>query len=283
MWMYKMLRSLNAWLFCIIYAGISNGNNNSNKHNITMATSASGSVSAKHIFDHIQSRVSQLSGSLPRHLAIILEHEASNNMALLHKLADVLMWSVMAGISRITIMERTGELKKQLDILQHTLEGQHKRLTVDNDNNNDNNITFSFNWLNKSSNDHHSHDADHGHATVAPITNQRVLDISVVSADDGKLELVNITKKYTKERKLDESLELNEHYIQSNLPRHIGGEGSEPEIAMDFTERNILSGFLPWHVKLTEFIKVDNFNQMYLEKYLHVLQTYGRIEKRCGK
>ncbi|EFA81289.1 hypothetical protein PPL_05268 [Heterostelium album PN500] len=224
--------------------------------------------------DHILSRMSAECFDVPHHLAVIIDI----NHADFSKIVDILAWSVIAGIQRITIFENTGILKQHIDTIQSMLEQRKLTSKSTTSSTKQQNEIYTYHWLNKLTST-----TNNNNSNTKTTDNNKPFEISIVSNEDGKMELVNITKKYTIDRKSNSSLQLDSNYIQANLPIHIGGADNEPQIAMDFTERNILNGFLPWHIKLTEFIKVDNFNQLYLDKYLNILKSYGRIEKRLGK
>ncbi|KAN0026668.1 hypothetical protein ACTFIV_007658 [Dictyostelium citrinum] len=230
--------------------------------------------------------------STPKHLALILNHRdqikslinSTETINFYNKISDILIWSVIVGIKRITIFDNHGSLKKNISVFQNLLDNKIKPFnnTNNNNNNNNNNNTnnnkqtiYKFNWLNSLKN-------------ITPIIdladiNSRILNVSIVTVEDGKQELINITKKYIKDSKLNQDIILNESYVNSNLPNFIGGNDFEPEVALDFSDKHLFSGFLPWHIKLTEFIKMDHFNQFYLERFHHFLKKYSSVQKRCGK
>ncbi|KAM9971309.1 hypothetical protein ACTFIW_011286 [Dictyostelium discoideum] len=235
--------------------------------------------------------------STPKHLALILNHRdqiksltnTTETINFYNKISDILIWSVIVGIKRITIFDNHGSLKKNISVFQNLLDNKIKPFnnintsnnknnnnTNNNNNNNNKQTIYKFNWLNNLKN-------------ITPIgcdmtdINSRILNVSIVTVEDGKQELINITKKYIKDSKLNQDLVLNESYVNSNLPSFIGGNDFEPEVALDFSDKHLFSGFLPWHIKLTEFIKMDHFNQFYLERFHHFLKKYNSVQKRCGK
>eukprot|EP01133_Synstelium_polycarpum_P011466 gene11466-13364_t len=182
---------------------------------------------------------------LPGHVAIIMNRADLARGSYENRLADLLVWSLMAGVQRVTVFDsHDGSLKKNIGALASLVEARKASQS------------------------------------------DKVLSIAVVTREDGKQALVDITKRYSKDISsgaIPATTALNGDYVHEHLPPHLGGADSEPEVAIDFSERHLFTGFLPWHVKLTEFIKVDNFQHFYLDKYLGVLKKYGRIEKRCGK
>ncbi|EGC34097.1 hypothetical protein DICPUDRAFT_88482 [Dictyostelium purpureum] len=224
---------------------------------------------------------------IPKHLALILNHKDQSKsiqsnqdtLSFYNKLSEIIIWSHIIGVNRITILDNHGSLKKNISTFQNILDNNIKPF-----NNFNNDIIYSFKWLNNNKNINSDNDNNNNNdINKNNKIKNRVLTLSVATVDDGKQELINITKKYIKQSKTNQNLELNESFVNSNLPNYIGGINFEPEVALDFSDKQLFSGFLPWHVKLTEFIKVDHFHQFYFERYCQFLKRYGNIKKRCGK
>lgn len=58
----------------------------------------------------------------------------------------------------------------------------------------------------------------------------------------------------------------------------------DPELAIYFGNNTCTSGFLPWHMRLTEFIQIAyKLHHLSLDKYLDVLYKYAKCEQRFGK
>ncbi|EGG13875.1 hypothetical protein DFA_11636 [Cavenderia fasciculata] len=221
--------------------------------------------------------------SVPSHMAVILSedtiiddnnnsnHNNNNNKTQTElfnrcslKLCDIILWSIFSKISRLTIFDPTGLLKKNIDTLQTIID---EKMCYDTLYGGSKNNIIHIDWLNNNNNNNNNSNID----KLINLNNiggikHYFIKIGIVSVEDGKLNLVDITKKFARESKLNNSTKaLDDNYIQSNLPRYMGGEDYEPQVAIDFSNQNIFSGFLPWHIKLTEFMQ------------------YGMIEKRCGK
>ncbi|KAN0025259.1 hypothetical protein ACTFIU_003519 [Dictyostelium citrinum] len=248
--------------------------------------------------------------STPKHLALILNHRdqikslinTTETINFYNKISDILIWSVIVGIKRITIFDNHGSLKKNISVFQNLLDNKIKPFNNTNNNSNNNNSNTNNNNSNTNNNNSNTNNNNNNNnkqtiykfnwlnnlKNITPIIdltdiNSRILNVSIVTIEDGKQELINITKKYIKDSKLNQDIILNESYVNSNLPNFIGGNDFEPEVALDFSDKHLFSGFLPWHIKLTEFIKMDHFNQFYLERFHHFLKKYSSVQKRCGK
>lgn len=62
------------------------------------------------------------------------------------------------------------------------------------------------------------------------------------------------------------------------------GNMPEPELALYFGNNTCTAGFLPWHIRLTEFIQISyKVHHLSLEKYIRVLYKYAKCEQRYGK
>ncbi|KAF2068753.1 hypothetical protein CYY_009923 [Polysphondylium violaceum] len=226
--------------------------------------------------NYIKYRLNSDSLVVPKHLAIILNHHDQvqstqsqlDNKIFYNKLTEILVWSIIVGVHRVTIFDNHGELKKNISYLQQLLlkrigpfNNNKKSSSSSSSNGTTSTGKYIFNWLNHDSTNH-SNNSNHDNSKL-----NSLLDISVVAIEDGKQELINITKKFVKEQ-LDQQVlnnnngdnsnnkigVINEAYINQNLSRPIGGSLFEPEAALDFTGQYFFAGFLPWHIKLTEFM-----------------------------
>lgn len=62
------------------------------------------------------------------------------------------------------------------------------------------------------------------------------------------------------------------------------GNIPDPELAIYFGNSTCTSGFLPWHIRLTEFIQISyKIHYLSIDKYLRVLYKFARCEQRFGK
>lgn len=62
------------------------------------------------------------------------------------------------------------------------------------------------------------------------------------------------------------------------------GSLPDPELAVYFGNSTCTSGFLPWHMRLTEFFQISyKPHYLSLDKYLRVLYKFARCEQRFGK
>lgn len=85
-------------------------------------------------------------------------------------------------------------------------------------------------------------------------------------------ELINTPSQQISIELIDEKLRR----MYGNIP--------DPELAIYFGNNTHTSGFLPWHIRLTEFIQIAyKLHHLSLDKYLKVLYKYAKCEQRFGK
>jgi dehydrodolichyl diphosphate syntase complex subunit NUS1 len=62
------------------------------------------------------------------------------------------------------------------------------------------------------------------------------------------------------------------------------GDMPDPELALFFGKTTCTAGFLPWHIRLTEFIQISyKLHHLSLDKFIRVLYKYAKCEQRFGK
>jgi dehydrodolichyl diphosphate syntase complex subunit NUS1 len=72
-------------------------------------------------------------------------------------------------------------------------------------------------------------------------------------------------------------------YIDEKL-RKLYGEINDPDLAVYFGNTCCTMGFMPWQIRLTEFVPISyKIQSLSLEKYLRVLYKYAKCEQRFGK
>ncbi|KAM7367496.1 hypothetical protein PAMP_013788 [Pampus punctatissimus] len=66
-----------------------------------------------------------------------------------------------------------------------------------------------------------------------------------------------------------------QHHETKNIP--------DPELVVKFGPVNSTLGFLPWHIRLTEFISLPSHRNISYEDLLGVLQRYSVCQQRLGQ
>uniref|UniRef100_A0A3Q2UZL7 ditrans,polycis-polyprenyl diphosphate synthase [(2E,6E)-farnesyldiphosphate specific] n=1 Tax=Haplochromis burtoni TaxID=8153 RepID=A0A3Q2UZL7_HAPBU len=107
--------------------------------------------------------------------------------------------------------------------------------------------------------------------------------VRVLSPDDGKQSIVHVAQQLCRsvENKERSFKDINVSMLDlllresKNIP--------DPELVVKFGPVNSTLGFLPWHIRLTEFISLPSHRNISYEDLLGVLQRYGACQQRLGQ
>lgn len=108
------------------------------------------------------------------------------------------------------------------------------------------------------------------------------LSILLLSAEDGRSTLVDLTKTLTEmsqRRKLsadDISLDL----IDAEISESVMGE---PDLLVLFSPNVQLQGYPPWQVRLTEIFHVADNSGVGYQVFLRALHSYAKAQMRFGR
>lgn len=107
--------------------------------------------------------------------------------------------------------------------------------------------------------------------------------INVYRMEDGKEKICNFLVNEVI-RKTGEAENLSIDWIDEQLNRYYGSI-PDPDLALYFGHVQSTYGFLPWQIRLTEFLKIDNSykKDLKLRKFLDVLFKFATVQQRFGK
>lgn len=215
---------------------------------------------------------------LPKRISAILnfkseEEEGGGFYGLLNDSAEVVAWTVAAGIPMLSLYEHDGTLKQNVEELRVAV---YKKLS---DYFGPNSVpTFRIKVPNQSK--VHwglNNDAD-------PEYKLREIDIevSLLSAKDGKPTIVELTKTMAE---LAAKKEISPKDVTVQLIDHELTEliGPEPDLIVLFTPVLELQGYPPWHIRLTEFYWEPDNEDVTYAIFLRALQKYSTCKINVGK
>ncbi|KAG5684307.1 hypothetical protein PVAND_013542 [Polypedilum vanderplanki] len=221
------------------------------------------SRSKKNELAYIEARINDLK-KLPKHIAVILNINNKKDVDL-SKLVNLVSWSMNSNVNFISFYDYKGILKNQLASSFHQL--IKDKLTL----NNDENLVWGPDYnLKASLNEGVEFPHRNGfikHLVINIYSSydsyslfNKLLTDDELSSKDIKIE--NVNKKISK--------------LYGNIP--------EPELALYIGKTTCTAGFLPWHIRLTEFIQISyKLKNLTLDKYIRVLYKYAKCEQRYGK
>ncbi|KAL4709448.1 hypothetical protein ACJJTC_019745 [Scirpophaga incertulas] len=193
----------------------------------------------------------------PKHLVILTDTTQTS----LKDLARVVIWSLVAGIPYVSFYDITGDLVKKEDKL--FLEVQKYKKGVPGC------IKWShFQNLNGYTNGIPSH----------------TIVVNIFTSDNGRSKIVQCIRQISQReiqcrresheftaQELDEVLKL----FYPSIP--------EPDLIMYTGYSCITYGFLPWQIRLTEFVHLSIDHCINVDRYIGALYKYNKCDQRFGK
>ncbi|KAI1178748.1 Undecaprenyl diphosphate synthase [Nemania sp. FL0916] len=203
---------------------------------------------------------------LPEHLSIILTLENAGKGDALEKLvneaSEVAAWCAAAGIPKLSVYERTGVLKRYM---VQTHRSVSQRLKI---------------WFGK----HKAPPVALFARGAPPIRshNREGLDLILVSEDDGREAMVDLTRVLTEmvQKEKIAAQDVTMDVIDNELSEAVM---HEPDLLISFEPYVDLQGYPPWAVRLTEIhCALDNQGVGY-QLFLQGLRKYSQATFKLGK
>ncbi|KAL9600433.1 MAG: hypothetical protein Q9219_003186 [cf. Caloplaca sp. 3 TL-2023] len=211
---------------------------------------------------------------IPHHLSVILEiKEGEQGPAGLEKLlddvAEIAAWSAGAGIPMLSVYEKTGALKNHLQRTHRTVSSK---------------LYAYFGRRVPSLQIQAPHmpsflNGDESQQSSPPTGH---LSILLLSAEDGRSTLVDLTKTLTE---MSQRNKLSTNDISSDLIDAEISESvmAEPDLLILFGPIVNLQGYPPWQIRLTEiFHSQDNCGVGY-QVFLRALHNFANAQMKFGR
>lgn len=117
---------------------------------------------------------------------------------------------------------------------------------------------------------------------IIPNGYARAIQVCYISEEDGKAEIARLCRKFSDQIRggtlsVDQ---INIEFVDERL-REEFNQMPDPDLALYTGEFCCTHGFLPWHIRLTEFIPIGQ--SLVLQDFLAVLYKYAKKEQRYGK
>ncbi|XP_071334497.1 dehydrodolichyl diphosphate synthase complex subunit nus1 [Trachinotus anak] len=198
---------------------------------------------------------------LPVHIGLLVAEEEPSYT----DIANLVVWCMAVGISYVSVYDNHGIFRKNNSrLLEEIVRQQQDLLGVDGS-------KHSVEFLSNGS-DKHQHHVVSCRPTV-----------KVLSPEDGKQSIVQAAQQLCRsvENKERSSKDISVSMLDillresKNIP--------DPELVLKFGPVDSTLGFLPWHIRLTEFISLPSHRNMSYEDLLGALQRYGACQQRLGQ
>ncbi|KAJ8129920.1 hypothetical protein O1611_g3710 [Lasiodiplodia mahajangana] len=203
---------------------------------------------------------------LPGHLSIILTLENGGKGDALEKLvneaSEVAAWCAAAGIPKLSIYEKTGVLKRYMT---QTHRSVYNRLKT---------------WFGK-----HQAPPLALFARGAPTIrshNRQGLDLILISEDDGREAMVDLTRVLTDmvQRNKISAADITMDVIDNELSEAVM---QEPDLLVSFEPYVDLQGYPPWAIRLTEIYCAPDNQGVGYQLFLQALRKYSQATFKLGK
>lgn len=193
---------------------------------------------------------------LPQHLSVILdlrddEHGGAGLEGLINDVGELAAWCACAGIPFLSVYERTGVLKSCIPQTYHSVSqnlesylGPHRKPTLS---------VRAPNQQTYSPPNTPPSAEDDNPSRAGPSPTPSHLTILLISVDDGRSTLVDLTKTLAdmaQRQKLSPS-DISPELIDVEI---VDSVMNEPDLLVLFGPRVELKGYPPWQVRLTEIL-----------------------------
>ncbi|RYP92718.1 hypothetical protein DL770_001107 [Monosporascus sp. CRB-9-2] len=217
--------------------------------------------------DYVRRDVSNLK-RLPQHVSVILTLEDGGRSGdalekMVNEIAEIAAWCASAGIPRLSIYERTGSLKRYMPQAHRAI--SHK-------------LKAWFGNYRSPSVSLHSRGAE----PIQPQNRQSALSVMLLSAEDGREAMVDLTKVFAHMAQRDKisTTDITMDLIDNELCEAVM---PEPDLLLSFEPFVDLQGYPPWQIRLTEiFCSPDNQGVNY-QVFLRGLRKYAEATFKLGK
>ncbi|XP_028295273.1 dehydrodolichyl diphosphate synthase complex subunit nus1 [Gouania willdenowi] len=195
---------------------------------------------------------------LPVHIGLLVAEEEPSYT----DIAKLVVWCMAVGISYVSVYDHHGFLQKNNSrVLEEIVRKQEELLGGEGS-------KYSVEFL----------------SSNKP---QNVLScrstVKVLSPEDGKQSIVEAAQQICRsvENRERSSKDISVSVLDillresKNIP--------DPDLVVKFGLVNSTLGFLPWHIRLTEFISLPSHRDVLYEEFLGALQQYSACQQRLGQ
>ena len=108
------------------------------------------------------------------------------------------------------------------------------------------------------------------------------LSILLISAEDGRSTLVDLTKTLTEMSQRGKLLpeDVSQDLIDAEISESVM---MEPDLLILFTPRIQLHGFPPWQARLTEIFHVEGNHGVGYQVFLRALHNFANAQLKFGR
>ncbi|XP_028996728.1 dehydrodolichyl diphosphate synthase complex subunit nus1 [Betta splendens] len=197
---------------------------------------------------------------LPVHIGLLVAEEELSYT----DIANLVVWCMAVGISYVSVYDHQGIFRKNNSrLVEEIVTLQQDLLGAEGSKHN---VEFISNGSDK----------QHQVLSCRPV-------VKVLSPEDGKQSIVQVAQQLCRsvENKERSSKDISVSMLDvllresKNIP--------DPELVVKFGPVDSTLGFLPWHIRLTEFIFLPSHKSVSYEDFMAALQRYSACQQRLGQ
>ncbi|XP_035461890.1 dehydrodolichyl diphosphate synthase complex subunit nus1 [Scophthalmus maximus] len=198
---------------------------------------------------------------LPVHIGLLVAEEEPSYT----DISNLVVWCMAVGISYVSVYDNHGIFRKNNShLLEEIMRKQQDLLGVDGSKHN---VEFLSNGSDK-----HQHHVVSCRPTV-----------KVLSPDDGKQSIVQAAQQLCRSVENKERSSRDISVTMLDIMLRESKNVPDPELVVKFGPVDSTLGFLPWHIRLTEFISLPSHRNVSYEDLFGALQRYGACQQRLGQ
>lgn len=210
---------------------------------------------------------------LPEHLSVVLKLEDGGRggaglETLVDEVAEIAAWCACVGIPTLSVYENTG-------ILKGYVPATHRA------------VTRKFSSYFGDQSPALSLRAPHVPSMESPPSDnpgspREHLSILLISAEDGRDSIVDLTKTLTEmsQRSKLSTNDISIDLVDAELSESVMGD---PDLLILFGPVVELSGYPPWQIRLTEIFHVQDNHGVGYQVFLRALYNFANAQMRFGR
>uniref|UniRef100_UPI0037E8A11A dehydrodolichyl diphosphate synthase complex subunit nus1 n=1 Tax=Semicossyphus pulcher TaxID=241346 RepID=UPI0037E8A11A len=198
---------------------------------------------------------------LPVHIGLLVAEEELSYT----DTANLVVWCMAVGISYVSVYDQHGVFQKNNSrMLEEIVRQQQDLLGVEGS-------KYNVEMLSNGSDTHQQH-----------VVSCRPA-VKLLCPEDGKQSIVQAAQQLCRsvENRERSSKDISVTMLDSLLRE--SKNVPDPELVLKFGPVDSTLGFLPWHIRLTEFISLPSHRNVSYEDLLGALQRYGSCQQRLGQ
>ncbi|KAM6965236.1 dehydrodolichyl diphosphate synthase complex subunit nus1 [Aplochiton taeniatus] len=198
---------------------------------------------------------------LPLHIGLLVTEDEPSYT----DIANVVVWCMAVGISYISVFDNQGVFRRNDSRLQEEiLKQQQELLGLEGSKHN---VELHGNGADKH---------DYQVLSCQPV-------VKVLSPLDGKQSLVRAARQLCRDVELKEktSKDISVDAMDALIREPV--DIPDPDLVLKFGPVDSTLGFLPWHIRLTEFLSLPTHVDVAYEDVFGALQQFATCEQRLGK